>query len=135
MSYFTGSLLHDSSNEYSHSEPMQDPLRSGLNAPDSKPNLLLSTLSRKTCRLKQPKEARERFLNTLAGFLITLLRETGPMRQDEIIQTVDQVKHNLRKVDGKFYKENTRKVVIATISGSNIFDLRDDYVYLNVIII
>jgi hypothetical protein len=134
MSNFTDSLLHDSSNEYDHSEVLTDHLRPNLSSTDLKPNLLLSTLSKKTCRLKQPKKAQERFLHTLAGFIISLLRDTGPMKQDEIVQSVDQVKHTLRKVDGKFYKENTRKVVLATICGSNIFELRDDMVYLNVII-
>lgn len=133
MSNYTDSLLRDSSNEYEHSEMVTDNIKPPEHsATDFRPALLLSALRKKTSRIKQPKQATERFRHTLAGYLISLLRDSGPMNLDDIVILIDQVKHTLRKVDGKVYKENTRKVVLATLTGSNIFDGRDQVFYLNV---
>lgn len=132
MSNHTDSLLRDSSNEFEHSEMMTDSMKADHSATDFQPNSLLSAYHKKASRLEQPKEAIDRYRHTLAGYLISLLRDSGPMKLDDIVISVNQIKHTLRKVDGRVYKENTRKVVLATVSGSNIFDERDYLIYLNV---
>ena len=72
-------------------------------------------------RKSQPKEGSKRLYLTLNGFLIDLLRKTGPLRIDELNRKVKENIHRLRRIDGSNYKGDVYKILIGVLSNCTAF--------------
>ena len=72
-------------------------------------------------RKAQPKEGSERLCLTLNGFLIDLLRRTGPMRIEELNTHVKDNIGRLRRSDGSNYKGDLYKILIGVLSNCSAF--------------
>ena len=61
--------------------------------------------------------------NTLTGFLINLLKESGPLSIEKIMIRMAEPYPNLRKPNGKLYGPNMARSVKAALTANGIFEL------------
>lgn len=60
--------------------------------------------------------------NTLTGFLINLLKESGPLSFDKIMVRMAEPYPNLRKPNGKLYGPNMARSVKAALTANGVFE-------------